>query len=141
MGSGHVFRQKFRENVIGASNAPYDPGSTFWAGSFKLWYVEIWIWNVSDKWPPNLPKMAKIDLSPTLDGAVDNTTLQLIIISIYQVTDDPWPCFYKTDFCDRINNIPENAISKNQEIGYLGFMFRSLYVHIVSAISAITKSK
>ena len=44
---------------------------------------------MSDKWPPNLPKTAKIDLFPTSDGAVDNTTLQLIIISIYQVTDDP----------------------------------------------------
>ena len=44
---------------------------------------------MSDKWPPNLQKTAKIDHFPTSDGAVDNTTPQLIIISIYQVTDDP----------------------------------------------------
>ena len=131
------FRRKLRENFIGASNAPHDPGSTFWAGYFELSYVEIWIWNVSEKWLPNMPKTAKIGRFPTSNGAVDNTTAQLIIISRYQVTDDPWQCNCIKDFFYWMIYILENAISKTHFFGFPGFLETFFWIFLITFLYLI----
>ena len=128
---GVFFAENFEKTSSERPMTPHDPGSTFWADYFEISYVEIWIWNVSEKWPPNMPKTAKIGRFPTSNGAVDNTTAQLIIISRYRVTDDPWPCNCIKDFFYRMIYILENAISKTHFFGFSGF-FGNIFLDILN---------
>ena len=136
-GTAGCFSPKISRKLHRSVECPHGPGPTFRAGYFELSYVEIWIWNVSEKWPPNMPKTAKIGRFPTSNGAVDNTTVQLIIISRYRVTDDPWPCNCIKDFFYRMIYILENAISKTHFFGFSAFLETFFWIFLIAILYLI----
>ena len=84
-----------------------------------------------------MPKTAKIGRFPTSNGAVDNTTAQLIIISRYRVTDDPWPCNCIKDFFYRMIYILENAISKTHFLVSPAFLETFFWIFLITILYLI----
>ena len=84
-----------------------------------------------------MPKTAKIGRFPTSNGAVDNTTAQLIIISRYQVTDDPCPCNCIKDFFYWMIYILENAISKTHFFGFPSFLETFFWIFLITFLYLI----